>query len=89
MHGSVIVSNGMRMPSAWVLINTEVGSEGDVFKDLQNIAEVQEIYMTYGVHDIIARVTADTMDRLKETITANVRKVKKLKTTLTMLVAQE
>jgi DNA-binding Lrp family transcriptional regulator len=77
------------MPSAWVLINTEVGSEGDVFKDLQNIAEVQEIYMTYGVHDIIARVTADTMDRLKETITANVRKVKKLKTTLTMLVAQE
>jgi DNA-binding Lrp family transcriptional regulator len=89
MHRSVIISKGMHMPTAWVLINTEVGLEPDVLKDLKKVAEVQEVYMTYGVYDIIARVTADTMDRVKETVTSKVRRMNKVRSTLTMLVAEE
>jgi DNA-binding Lrp family transcriptional regulator len=77
------------MPTGWVLINTEVGSEADVLKDLKKIAEIQEVYLTYGIYDIVARVTADTMDGLKEIVSGKVRRVNKLTSTLTMLVTEE
>ena len=56
------------MATAFVLINAEIGSEGDVLKDLTAIPEVKEAYMVYGVYDIIARVETDTMQDLKDTI---------------------
>jgi DNA-binding Lrp family transcriptional regulator len=77
------------MLTAWVLINTEVGSEADVLKDLKKIAEVQEVYAVYGVYDIIARVKADTMDKLKEIITWKIRRLNKIRSTLTMLPIEE
>jgi DNA-binding Lrp family transcriptional regulator len=57
------------MPTAFVLINTEIGSEADVLKDLKKVEGVEEANAVYGVYDIIARVKADTMDRLKEIVT--------------------
>jgi len=76
------------MPTAWVLINTEVGSEADVLNDLKKVEEVQEAYATYGVYDVIARVKADTMNRLKEIVTWKVRRLDKVRSTLTMMTVE-
>jgi DNA-binding Lrp family transcriptional regulator len=77
------------MPTGWVLINTEPGSEADVLKDLKKIAEVQEVYAVYGIYDIIAKVKADTMDRLKEILTYKVRRLNRIRSTLTMIAIEE
>jgi DNA-binding Lrp family transcriptional regulator len=77
------------MPTAFVLINTEIGSEADVLKDLKKVEGVEEAYAVYGVYDIIARVKSDTMDRLKETVTWRVRRLDKVRSTLTMIVVEE
>jgi DNA-binding Lrp family transcriptional regulator len=77
------------MPTAFVLINTEIGSEADVLKDLKKVEGVEEAYAVYGVYDIIARVKADTMDKLKETVTWKVRRLDKVRSTLTMIVVEE
>ena len=77
------------MPTTWVLINTEPGSEADVLKGLKKIAEVQEAYEVYGVYDIIAMAKAGTMDRLKEILTWKVRKVNGIRSTLTMIAIEE
>ncbi|MCJ7469793.1 Lrp/AsnC ligand binding domain-containing protein [Candidatus Bathyarchaeota archaeon] len=77
------------MPTAFVLINTEIGSEADVLKDLKKVEGVEEAYAVYGVYDIIARVKADTMDKLKETVTWRVRRLDKVRSTLTMIVVEE
>jgi DNA-binding Lrp family transcriptional regulator len=77
------------MPTAWVLINTEPGSEADVLKDWRKIAEVQEVYAVYGVYDIVARINAGTMDRLKEVVTWKVRRVNRIRSTLTMISIEE
>jgi len=77
------------MPTAFVLINTEIGSEADVLKDLKKVEGVEEAYAVYGVYDIIARVKSDTMDRLKETVTWKVRRLDKVRSTLTMIVVEE
>ncbi len=77
------------MPTAFVLINTEIGSEADVLKDLKKVEGVEEAYAVYGVYDIIARIKADTMDKLKETVTWRVRRLDKVRSTLTMIVVEE
>ncbi|MGB9854081.1 MAG: Lrp/AsnC ligand binding domain-containing protein [Candidatus Bathyarchaeales archaeon] len=77
------------MPKAFVLINTEIGSEADVLKDLKKIEGVEEAFSVYGVYDIIAKVTADTMDKLKEIVTWRIRRLDKVRSTLTMIIIEE
>ncbi|KPV62182.1 MAG: putative HTH-type transcriptional regulator [Candidatus Bathyarchaeota archaeon BA2] len=77
------------MPLAFVLINTEIGSESDVLKSLRKIDAVEEAYMVYGVYDIVAKVRAETMDKLKEIVTWHVRRLDKVRSTLTMIVIEE
>jgi DNA-binding Lrp family transcriptional regulator len=53
------------VPSAFVLISAELGSEAEVLKKLKKIEGVEEAFTVYGVRDIIAKVDAETMDELK------------------------
>lgn len=76
------------MPTAFVLINTEIGLELDVLKDLKKVEAVDEAFAVYGVHDIVARVRADTMDKLKEIITRHIRRIDKVRSTLTLIVSE-
>jgi DNA-binding Lrp family transcriptional regulator len=77
------------MPVAFVLINTEIGSEAEVLKTLKDVEGVVEAYAVYGVYDVVAKITADTMDKLKETVTWHVRRLDKVRSTLTMIVVEE
>jgi DNA-binding Lrp family transcriptional regulator len=76
------------MPMAFVLINTEIGSENEVLSELKGISAVKEAYMVYGVYDVVAKVSANTMDKLKEIVTWNVRRLDKVRSTLTMIVIE-
>ena len=77
------------MPTAFVLINTEIGSENEVLQALKKIDAVDEAYMVYGVYDVVAKVKANTMDKLKEIVTWHVRRLDKVRSTLTMIVIEE
>ena len=77
------------MPSAFVLINTEIGAENEVLKALKDIDGIEEAYAVYGVYDIVAKVRAETMDKLKEIVTWNIRRLDKVRSTLTMIVIEE
>jgi len=77
------------MPMAFVLVNTEIGSEADVLKELKKVEGVDEAFVVYGVYDIIARIKADTMDKLKEIVTWRIRRLGKVRSTLTMIVMEE
>jgi DNA-binding Lrp family transcriptional regulator len=74
------------LATAFVLINAEIGAENEVLKDLKAITEVKEAHMVYGVYDIIARVVTDTMQELKDTISWKIRRLDKVRSTLTMIV---
>ena len=73
------------MPTAFVLINAEIGSETRVLHELKKTNEVKEAYMVYGVYDIVAKVTAETMEKLKDIVTWKVRRMDKVRSTLTMI----
>ena len=74
------------MPVAFVLINAEIGAESEVLKALEKVSNVKEAYGVYGVYDIIAKVEAETMDKLKDIVTWNIRRLDKVRSTLTMIV---
>ena len=76
------------MPLAFVLINAEIGSEDDVLKELRKIGNVKESYVVYGVYDIVAKVEADSMDKLKEIVTWKIRRLDRVRSTLTMIVVE-
>ena len=49
---------------------------------------MKDVYVVYGVYDIIARVEADTMEKVKETITWKIRRLDRVRSTLTMIVVE-
>ena len=76
------------MPTAYILVNCDLGSEEKIIKELKKLPEAIEISGVYGVYDIIAKVRSDSMDKLRETITWNVRRIDKVRSTLTMIVIE-
>ena len=75
------------MPIAFVLINTELGSEKQVLDELIKIDEVKESCIVYGIHDITAKISAKSMDKLDKIITY-VRDLDKIRGTVTLILIE-
>jgi DNA-binding Lrp family transcriptional regulator len=82
---SIKPTPGFAMPLAFVLVNVETGLENEVVEQLRKIANVKESYTVFGAFDIVAKVEAESMDRLKEIITWKIRRLDKVRSTLTMI----
>jgi DNA-binding Lrp family transcriptional regulator len=76
------------MSTAFVLINADLGAEEELVKEIKNTEHVKEVYIVYGVYDIVAKIEADTMEKVKETITWKIRRLEKVRSTLTMIVVE-
>ena len=77
------------MPSAFVLINTELGSEDEVFEELTKIPGVTEAYIVYGAYDIIVMVKADSLNELRNIVINKIRKIPKVRSTTTMVIVEK
>lgn len=88
MEQLVPTERSNELPSAFVLINAEIGSEDEVLKSLKAIPNVKEAYVVYGVYDIVARVEAEAMEKLKDVVTWKIRRLDKVRSTLTMIVIE-
>jgi DNA-binding Lrp family transcriptional regulator len=52
------------------------------------LPETDEVQGVYGVYDIVVKISSDSMDKLRETITWHVRRIDKVRSTLTMIVIE-
>ena len=77
------------MPTAFVLVNTDMKSENAVLRALKKIDGVKEAYNLYGTYDIIAKIEAERMGELTEIVTWRIRKIDGVRSTLTMVVSDE
>jgi DNA-binding Lrp family transcriptional regulator len=77
------------MPTAYILANCLVGSEEKIIKDIAELAEVQEVRGTYGVHDIFVKVKSDTTQSLNNTMTSKIRKISGITSTVTLVVIED
>ncbi|MCS7386887.1 MAG: Lrp/AsnC ligand binding domain-containing protein [archaeon GB-1867-005] len=76
------------MTLAFVLINAEIGAEEEVVNELMKVEGVEEAYTVYGVYDVIAKVRAENLEKLKEIVTWKIRRLDKVRSTLTMIVVE-
>ena len=76
------------MAQAYVLVNCDLGAEEDVINELKQLDQVKEVHGTFGAYDIIAKVDADSTDKLREAVTWKIRKMSKIRSTLTLTVVE-
>jgi DNA-binding Lrp family transcriptional regulator len=72
--------------SAFVFITAELDSSGDAVEDLRKIEEVKEVYLARGAYDIVAKITGDSFDHLREDVVKRIRSLSGIKSTLTLTV---
>jgi DNA-binding Lrp family transcriptional regulator len=77
------------MPRAYVLFGVASGAEDQVLKDVQNVDGVQEVYVSYGVYDLIVKIKTESMEQLKELVSHRLRRVDNVRSTLTLILAEE
>lgn len=73
------------MPTAFVLINAEIGFEDQVIQEIRKMDSVKEAYAVYGLYDIIAKIERDNMAELRGVVTDQIRRLDKVRSTLTMI----
>jgi DNA-binding Lrp family transcriptional regulator len=77
------------MLGAYILFNIGSGSEDGVLEELRGITEVQEAFFSYGVYDLIVRIEADSMEKLKELVSHRLRIINNVKSTVTLIKLDE
>ena len=77
------------VPTAYILLNTEIGAENQVLRALKKIEGVAEAHSLWGVYNIIASVEADTVEKLKCVITNHIGKICKINSKQTMIINEQ
>ena len=76
------------MPTAYVLLNTEIGAEAEVVQELKKVEGVESAFNLWGVYDVIASVKADSMDILTDIINRKIERIDKVHSKLTMIISE-
>jgi len=72
--------------SAFVFINTQCDECKDAYEDLQKIDSVEEVYLSHGAYDIIAKVSGESFESLREEVLKQIRNISSIKSTLTLTI---
>ena len=72
------------MAIAYVLINCELGVEEFVISELKEIETVREVRGVLGAYDILVKLEAGSFDEISKTITLKIRKLDKIRFTMTL-----
>jgi len=74
------------MATAYVLINSDLGHEAEVIDEIKQLEDVKDVNGVFGAYDILAKVESANVKNLSETITWKIRKLNRVRSTLTLMV---
>lgn len=72
--------------SAFVFITAESDSSHIALEDLRKIEEVKEVYLAKGAYDLIARISGESLDHLRENVLKRIKNLSSIKSTLTLTI---
>ena len=76
----------IKLDKAYMLISCEIGEEQSVYSQLKEISEIKDCMITYGSYDVVAEFVTDTPAQMNEIIMSKIRKLQKIKSTITLRV---
>ncbi|MBW2978120.1 Lrp/AsnC ligand binding domain-containing protein [Candidatus Woesearchaeota archaeon] len=71
----------------YILIVTKYGRKKEVSNKLLKFKEIEDVHEIFGQYDIIAKVSAPDMRRLEDFIQKNIRSIKEIEGTQTLVVS--
>lgn len=72
------------LETAYLLIQCDLGAEEDIIQQISSIQQVKEVRGTFGIYDIFCKVQTDSKETLDEIITTKIRKIPKIRATITL-----
>ncbi|MBP0134495.1 MAG: Lrp/AsnC ligand binding domain-containing protein [Nitrosarchaeum sp.] len=73
------------MPTAYVLINCDLGKEEEIIENLKHVDAIKEVHGTFGAYDIIVKAEHAEKEKLREVIIWSIRKIEHIRSTLTLM----
>ena len=77
------------MTTAYVLINCDLGFEEQIIEELKHLSDVKEAHGIFGAYDILTKVESDSVEHLRDVITWKIRKLNRVRSTLTLMVPEK
>ncbi len=72
------------MRRAFVLINTNLGTETVLQSELKKVEGIVGVYQVFGIYDMVVVVEAESDQQLRDIIFSRIRPLKYLRSTLTL-----
>jgi len=72
--------------SAFVFITTELDESHLALEDLRKLEAVEEVYLSRGAYDLVAKVSGDSLEHIREEVLRQIRNSSSIKSTLTLTV---
>jgi DNA-binding Lrp family transcriptional regulator len=72
------------MEKAYVLIGCELGAENDIVSKLLTMDKIKDARVVYGDYDIVVEAEAETEAQMDNLITKKIRKLAKVRSTMTL-----
>ncbi len=76
----------IEMEKAYMLISCEIGEEHSIYLKLKEIPEIKDCTITFGNYDIVVSLETETINQLNNIISTKIRKVGKIRSTITLRV---
>ncbi len=73
------------MAIAYVLINCDLGFDAEIVHEIKQLEDVKEVRGVFGVYDILVKLESDNVDNLRDIITWKIRKLIRVRSTLTLM----
>jgi len=77
------------METAYVLITCGLGHEAEIIDEIKQLEDVKEVTVVFGAYDILAKVKSANVENLRETITWKIRKLNRVRSTLTLMATED
>lgn len=73
------------MTDAYVMLNCELGAETEIIDQLKEIEQVMDVFETIGTHDMMVKLQAENFEKIREIVSWNIQKLKKVRSTATLI----
>ena len=73
------------MTDAYVMLNCELGAEIEIIEQLKEIEQVVDVFETIGTHDMLVKLQAENFEKIREIVSWNIQKLKKVRSTATLI----
>ena len=73
------------MVTAYVLISCDLGFDAEIIHEIKQLEDIKEVHWVFGAYDILVMLESANVENLKDIITWKIRKLNRVKSTLTLM----